>query len=54
MVPAFSTSDRVQLLLEQVQPVPDIEANVRPVGTASLTVTAPLVGAEPMLATVTV
>jgi hypothetical protein len=44
----------VQVFPKQPQPVPLIDATVKPVGAVSVTVTVPLVGAAPTLLTVTV
>jgi hypothetical protein len=44
LAPAVSASVRVQVLPEQFQPEPVIETSVSPVGTASVTVTVPVVG----------
>jgi hypothetical protein len=56
--PAASTSLRVQLgeptPTSQFQPLPAMAVAVRPVGTVSSTVTAPLLGPEPTLLTVIV
>ena len=52
---ALSASDRVQVTswaaTPQVQPVPDALEGVRPDGNVSVTVTAPLVDADPRLLT---
>ncbi len=48
-MPAARTSLRVQVLVEQFQPVPAIETRVRPAGIFSVTVTVPLVGPPPLL-----
>src|SRR5438552_18496946 len=52
---ALSAADRVQVTswaaMPQVQPVPDALEGVRPAGNVTVTVTAPLVDADPMLLT---
>ena len=55
LAPAANAVLRVQVLVEQLQPVPVMDTKVRPVGTVSVTVTVPLVGPAALaLLTVTV
>src|ERR1017187_2019119 len=50
-----STSLRLQIgNCEQSHPVPDITVTVSPAGAVSVTITCPLVGAAPILLTITV